>query len=124
MEPRKPTLLKRPPTPPQRQPTPPQRQPRPPQRQPTPPQRQPTARQNRSRRRRTNQINGTRSMDTTAASLLGDQLRDFLVKQFAPAPGTQARLGFLGAGVAVAPDSFLSQGQFNPARVNSWLNIV
>ena len=63
-------------------------------------------------------------MDTTAASLLGDQLRDFLVKQFAPPPGTQTRLGFLGAGVAVDPDSFLSQGQFNPARVNSWLNIV
>ena len=63
-------------------------------------------------------------MDTTAASLLGDQLRDFLVKQFAPPPGTQTRLGFLGAGVAVDPDSFLSQGQSNPARVNSWLNIV
>jgi hypothetical protein len=63
-------------------------------------------------------------MDTTAASLLGDQLRDFLVKQFAPLPGTKTRLGFLGAGVAVEPNSFLSQGQFNPARVNSWLNIV
>ena len=67
-------------------------------------------------------------MDTTAASLLGDQLRDFFVKQFvkqfAPPPGTQTKLGFLGAGVAVSPDSFLSQGQFNPARVNSWLNIV
>jgi hypothetical protein len=63
-------------------------------------------------------------MDTTAASLLGDQLRDFLVKQFAPLPGTKTSLGFLGTGVAVDPDSFLSQGQFNPARVNSWLNIV
>jgi hypothetical protein len=63
-------------------------------------------------------------MDTTAASLLGDQLRDFLVKQFAPPPGTSTRLGFLGAGVAVDPNSFLSQDQFNPARVNSWLNIV
>jgi hypothetical protein len=63
-------------------------------------------------------------MDTTAATLLGQQLTDFLVKQFAPPPGSKNTLGFLGTGVAVEPNSFLSQGQFNPARVNSWLDIV
>jgi hypothetical protein len=63
-------------------------------------------------------------MDTTAVSLLGQQLKDFLVKQFAPPPGTKTSLGFLGTGVAVDPNSFLSGGQFNPARVNEWLNIV
>jgi hypothetical protein len=63
-------------------------------------------------------------MNTTAASLLGQQLTDFLLKQFAPPSGTKDTLGFLGTGVAVEPNSFLSQGQFNPARVSSWLNIV
>jgi hypothetical protein len=63
-------------------------------------------------------------MDTTAASLLGQQLTDFLLKQFATPSGTKDTLGFLGTGVAVEPNSFLSQGEFNPARVNSWLNIV
>jgi hypothetical protein len=63
-------------------------------------------------------------MDTTAASLLGQQLTDFLVEQFATPSGTKDSLGFLGTGVAVEPNSFLSQGQFNPARVNSWLSIV
>jgi hypothetical protein len=63
-------------------------------------------------------------MDTTAVTLLGQQLRDFLVKQFAPPPGTKTALGFLGTGVAVDPNSFLSSGQFNPARVNQWLDIV
>jgi hypothetical protein len=63
-------------------------------------------------------------MDTTAASLLGQQLTDFLLKQFATPSGSKDSLGFLGTGVAVEPNSFLSQGQFNPARVNSWLSIV
>src|SRR5437016_2814030 len=64
-------------------------------------------------------------METTAASLLGEQLRDFLVKQFAPPPGTKTTLGFLGTGIAVCPDQFQSgQGQYNPARVNRWLNLV
>ncbi|HME10031.1 MAG TPA: hypothetical protein VKG25_23435, partial [Bryobacteraceae bacterium] len=63
-------------------------------------------------------------MDTTAVTLLGQQLKDFLVKQFAPPPGTKTCLGFLGTGVAVDPNSFLSSGQFNPARVNQWLDIV
>ncbi len=63
-------------------------------------------------------------MDTTAITLLGEQLRDFLVKQFAPPPGTKTALGFLGTGVAVDPNSFLSSGEFNPARVNQWLDIV
>lgn len=63
-------------------------------------------------------------MDTTAASLLGQQLTDFLLKQFATPSETKDTLGFLGTGVAVEPNSFLSQGQFNPARVGSWLSIV
>lgn len=63
-------------------------------------------------------------MDTTAVTLLGQQLKDFLVKQFAPPPGTKTSLGFLGTGVAVNPNSFLSSGQFNLARVNQWLDIV
>jgi hypothetical protein len=63
-------------------------------------------------------------MDTTAVALLGQQLKDFLVKQFAPPPGTKTSLGFLGTGVAVDPNSFLSGGQFNPALVNQWLDIV
>lgn len=63
-------------------------------------------------------------MDGTAFDVLGKQFRDFLVKQFAPPPGTRSVLGFLGAGVAVDPASFLSQGEYNPARVNAWLDIV
>lgn len=63
-------------------------------------------------------------MDTSAITLLGQQLTDFLVKQFAPPPGTKTSLGFLGTGVAVDPNSFLSGGQFNPALVNKWLDIV
>ena len=63
-------------------------------------------------------------MDTTAAFLLGQQLTEFLLKQFATPAGTKDTLGFLGTGVAVEPNSFLSQGQFNPARVNIWLSIV
>jgi hypothetical protein len=64
-------------------------------------------------------------MDTTTAVVqLGQQLKDFLLKQFAPPPGTQTSLGFLGAGIAVDPNSFLSGGQFNPARINQWLDIV
>jgi hypothetical protein len=63
-------------------------------------------------------------MDTSAITLLGQQLTDFLVKQFAPPPGTKTSLGFLGTGVAVDPNSFVSGGQFNPALVNKWLDIV
>ena len=63
-------------------------------------------------------------MDATPISQLGQQLRDFLVNQFAPPPGMKGVLGFLGSGVAVDPDSFRSQAQFNPARINAWLNIV
>src|SRR4051794_7742191 len=63
-------------------------------------------------------------MDTTAISILGQQLKDFLIKQFSPPPGARNRLGFLGTGIAVDPTSFLSAGQFNPARVNTWLDIV
>jgi hypothetical protein len=60
----------------------------------------------------------------TAASLLGQQLTDFLLKQLATPAGSTDTLGFLGTGIAVEPNSFLSQGQFNPARVDSWLSIV
>jgi hypothetical protein len=63
-------------------------------------------------------------MDTSAIALLGQQLTDFLVKQFAPPPGTKTSLGFLGTGLAVDPNSFLSGSQFNPALVNKWLDIV
>ena len=63
-------------------------------------------------------------MDTTAVTQLGQQLNDFLVKQFAPPLGTKTSLGFLGTGIGVEPNSFLSGGQFNAARVNQWLDVV
>ena len=63
-------------------------------------------------------------MDTSSFVAIGQQLQDFLTKQFSPPPGTKCELGFLGSGIAVAPESFLSQGQFNPARINTWLRIV
>lgn len=63
-------------------------------------------------------------MDASAFDQCGQQLCDFLAKQVAPPPGAKCVLGFLGQGVAVDPDSFLSNGEFNLARVNAWLNIV
>ena len=63
-------------------------------------------------------------MDTSPFVEIGQQLQDFLTKQFSPPPSTKCELGFLGSGIAVEPESFLSQGQFNPARINTWLNIV
>jgi hypothetical protein len=63
-------------------------------------------------------------MDASAFDECGKQLCDFLAKQIAPPPGAKCVLGFLGQGVAVDPDSFLSNGEFNLARVNAWLNIV
>ena len=63
-------------------------------------------------------------MDTSPFVTIGQQLQDFLTKQFSPPPTTKCELGFLGSGIAVEPESFLSQGQFNPARINTWLNIV
>ena len=63
-------------------------------------------------------------MDLSAISQLGQQLQDFLVQQFTPPPGTKNNLGFLGSGVAVDSTSFLSNGQFNPARINQWLSLV
>lgn len=63
-------------------------------------------------------------MEPTSAGELGQKLAEFLLQQFAPAPGSRHTLGFLGTGVAVTPDAFLSQGEFNPARINSWLDVV
>jgi hypothetical protein len=63
-------------------------------------------------------------MDDTAFDSCGNQLSSFLVKQFNPPPGAACALGFLGQGIAVDPDSFLSGGEFNPARVNLWLSNV
>jgi hypothetical protein len=63
-------------------------------------------------------------MDDTAFDSCGNQLSSFLVKQFNPPPGTACALGFLGQGIAVDPDSLLSGGEFNPARVNLWLSNV
>src|ERR1700694_1075143 len=63
-------------------------------------------------------------MDDSAFDECGKQLCEFLAKQVAPPPGAKCVLGFLGQGVAVDPDSLLSNGEFNPARVNAWLNIV
>ena len=63
-------------------------------------------------------------MTTSALDSLGGQLRDFLIQQFAPPPGTSTALGFLGTGIAVDASSFQNQGVFNIARVNRWLEIV
>ncbi len=63
-------------------------------------------------------------MDTSPLVAIGQQLQDFLIKQFSPPPGAKCELGFLGSGIAVEPESFLSQGQFNPARINTWLSIA
>jgi hypothetical protein len=63
-------------------------------------------------------------MDTSAASELGRQLTDFLLKQFGTQPDGGDTLGFLGTGIAVDPNSFLSGGAVNPARVNAWLDVV
>ena len=64
-------------------------------------------------------------MDTSSFSAVGEQLEGFLAKQFTPPDGVQTVLGFFGAGgLAVAPGSFVGDdGNFNPARVNAWLNI-
>jgi hypothetical protein len=63
-------------------------------------------------------------MDTSSFFAVGEQLEGFLTKQFTPPDGTQAVLGFFGSGLAVEPGSFIGDdGKYNPARVNTWLNI-
>jgi hypothetical protein len=63
-------------------------------------------------------------MDSSAIAVLGQQLTDFLVSQFAPPPGSKTLLGFSGTGTAVDPNAFLNGSQFNPALVNNWLDVV
>ncbi|WP_124599629.1 hypothetical protein [Burkholderia sp. Bp8963] len=63
-------------------------------------------------------------MDTSAIDQLAQSLKEFLLAQFNAPPGTSHTLAFLGTGVAVQPESFLSDGQFNPARINHWLSVV
>ena len=63
-------------------------------------------------------------MNASSFSAVGDQLEGFLSNQFTPPDGTQAVLGFFGSGLAVEPSSFIgADGNYNPARVNTWLNI-
>jgi len=63
-------------------------------------------------------------MDTSAIDQLAQDLKTFVLQQFQAPPGTSHSLAFLGTGVAVQPESFLSDGQFNPARVDRWLGVV
>jgi hypothetical protein len=63
-------------------------------------------------------------MDVSAIDALAQQLQDLLLKQLSVPDGTKNNVGFFGSGVAVDSSSFLSDGQFNPARINQWLEIV
>lgn len=63
-------------------------------------------------------------MDASAFDECGRRFCDFLLQQIALPPDAKCALGFLGQGVALDPESFLSNGEFNMARINAWLNIV
>lgn len=62
--------------------------------------------------------------DPQGFAQLGQQLQDFLGSQFAPTTTSASMLSFCGSGVAVEPSEFMSNGAYNPARVNAWLDVV
>ncbi len=62
--------------------------------------------------------------DTEGFAQLGQKLQDFLSSQFKPTTASASMLSFCGSGVAVEPNEFMSNGAYNPARINAWLDVV